>query len=55
MLRVKLKYSSEKEVLDLNTGKMVDAATGKVIDETEPAESSTQSDSPMSAPPGALE
>ena len=55
MLRVKLKYSSEKEVLDLNTGKMVDAATGKVIEETEPAESSTQSDSPMSAPPGALE
>jgi hypothetical protein len=29
---MKLKFSSEKEALDLRTGKMVDVATGKAIE-----------------------
>ena len=32
VLRMKLRFSSEKEALDLRTGKMVDVATGKEID-----------------------
>jgi hypothetical protein len=33
LLKVKLRFSSEKEVLDLNTGKMVSSETGKPVDE----------------------
>jgi len=32
LLKVKLRFSSEKEVLDLNTGKMVSSETGKPVD-----------------------
>jgi peptidoglycan/LPS O-acetylase OafA/YrhL len=33
VLRMKLRFSSEKEALDLRTGKMVDTATGRPVEE----------------------
>jgi len=39
VLRAKLRFSAEKETLDLRTGKFVDTASGRPVDEAEPTDS----------------